>query len=203
LTRKEAEVSLPLDRAAASDGGLELSEVGMRRTRLAGVILAASMIAGCSTTGPFGRERLSLPIGPSYVGGRGMQMFPNSPTLVANVKDAMSDVGVHSIIQNEDPSGLVILEGRTADDRKARVTIQTSGANSTVSAKVGWVGDEPLTRAMLDRLGSRQGTMPPQPTADETPTESTRPQPILSRDAVPDSVMLRDQIESGIIPTPH
>ena len=67
------------------------------------------------------------------------------------------------------------------------MTIQTSGANSTVSAKVGWMGDEPLTRAMLDRLGSRQGTLPPQPLpagveADEAPPPRT--QPILARDAV-------------------
>jgi hypothetical protein len=175
----------------------------MRRTWTARIILAVSMIAGCSTTGPFGRERLSLPVGPSYVGGRGMQMFPTSPTLLANVKDAMSDVGIHTIVQNEDPSGLIILEGRTADDRKARVTIQTSGTNSTISAKIGWVGDEPLTRAMLDRLGSRQGTMPPQPLLEDKSTEVTQPrQPILSRDAIPDAVMLRDQMDNGTRPSP-
>ena len=99
----------------------------MRRNSMAGMVLAASMLAGCSTTGPFGREQLALPVGPSYVGGRGMQVFPTSTTLIANVKDAMSDVGIHAIIQTEDPGGLIILEGKTADDRKARVTIQTSG----------------------------------------------------------------------------
>jgi hypothetical protein len=174
-----------------------------RRTWTASLILGVSMIAGCSTTGPFGRERLSLPVGPSYVGGRGMQMFPTSNTLLANVKDAMSDVGIHSIVQNEDPSGLIILEGKTADDRKARVTIQTSGVNSTVSAKIGWMGDEPITRAMLDRLGSRQGNMPPQPFDAETPAEEPKPQKILSRDAVPDAVMLRDQIDNGTRPSPY
>jgi hypothetical protein len=175
----------------------------MRRTRMAGIILAASMLAGCSTTGPFGREKLSLPVGPSYVGGRGMQLFPASTNLVANVKDAMSDVGVHTIIQNEDPSGAIILEGKTVDDRKARVTIQTSGVNSTVSAKIGWLGDEPITRALLDRIGSRQGTMPPQPNAAETSSEPARSQPLFSKDAVPDSVMLRDQIGSGSMPSPN
>jgi hypothetical protein len=175
----------------------------MRRTWTATLILGVSMIAGCSTTGPFGRERLSLPVGPSYVGGRGMQIFPTSTTLLTNVKDAMSDVGIHTIVQNEDPSGLIILEGRTADDRKARVTIQTSGANSTVSAKIGWVGDEPITRSFLDRLGSRQGTMPPQPFEADSPAEEPKPQNILSRDAVPDAVMLRDQIDTGFMPSPH
>jgi hypothetical protein len=175
----------------------------MRRTRiLARTILAVSLIAGCSTTGPFGREKLRLPVGPSYVGGRGMQMFPTSPNLLVNVKDAMSDVGIHSIVQNEDPSGLLILEGRTADDRKARVTIQTSGTNSTVSAKIGLFGDEPLTRAMLDRLGSRHGTMPvqPLPAATGSEVDPPRTQPILSRDAIPDAVMLQDQLGNGFRP---
>lgn len=138
-----------------------------------------------------------------------MQMFPTSPTLLANTKDAMSDVGIHSIIQNEDPAGLIILEGRTADDRKTRVTIQSSGVNSTVSAKVGWMGDEPLTRAMLDRLGSHQGTMPPAPDADDSTATSelengkSGPGRMLSRDAVPDAVMLRDQLNSGMMPSPN
>jgi hypothetical protein len=176
----------------------------MRRTWTARMILAVSMIAGCSTTGPFGRERLSLPVGPSYVGGRGMQMFPTSPSLLANVKDAMSDVGIHSIVQNEDPSGLIILEGTTSDDRKARVTVQTSGTNSTVSVKIGWLGDEPKTRAMLDRLSTRQGTMPAQPLPEDTSAEGPPPrnQPLLSKDAIPDAVMLRDQMDNGTRPSP-
>ena len=179
----------------------------MQRTRWAGTLLVASLLAGCSTTGPFGREKLGLPVGPSYIGGRGMQMFPASNNLLTNVKDAMSDVGIHSILQREDPGAMVILEGKTADDRKARVTVQTSGANATVSAKVGWVGDEPITRALLDRLGSRQGTMPAQPvgvpTTEEPAAEVKKAQPLLSRDAVPDQVMLRDQFESGPISSPN
>lgn len=176
----------------------------MRQTRLLVILCSASILTGCSTTGPFGRERLALPIGPSYVGGRGLQMFPTSPMLLNNVKDAMSDVGVHSIVQNEDPSGLTILEGKSADERKVRVTIQISGNNSTVSAKIGWLGDEPLTRALLDRIGSRQGTMPPPPTPTEAATaEPSRTQPMFSKDAVPDATMLRDQLDAGYRPSPN
>ena len=174
----------------------------MRGTRILGLLGLTWMLVGCSTTSPFGRERLALPIGPSYVGGRGMQMFPTSPELLTNVKGGMADVGIHSILQNEDPSGLIILEGRTVDDRKARVTVQTSGVNSTVSAKVSWLGDEPLTRAMLDRIGSRQGTIPSQPSNPrdaEEPSEAKPGSPgLFSRDAVPDTTMLRDQIEGGM-----
>ena len=84
------------------------------------------------------------------------------------------------------------------------MTIQTSGTNATISAKVGWLGDEPLTRAMLDRLGSRQGTMPPQPMPAGADAEGPPPrtQPILSKDAIPDAVMLQDQTHNGFMPPP-
>jgi hypothetical protein len=67
------------------------------------------------------------------------------------------------------------------------------------------MGDEPLTRALLDRLGSRQGTMPPQPLPTGTDAESDTPrtQPILSRDAIPDAVMLQDQLHTGFMPSPN
>lgn len=170
----------------------------MRRNATAGVILAALMLAGCSSTGTFGRERLALPIGPSYVGGRGVQVFPASESLVSNVKEAMSDVGIHAINQTQDPSGLIVLEGKTVDDRRARVTLLGTKARSTVSIKIGWVGDEPITRVLLDRIGNRQGTFEPS-TPVEAPPEPA--QPILSREAVPDSTMLRNQVDAGYNPS--
>ncbi len=136
-----------------------------------------------------------------------MQMFPSSPDLINNVKDGMSDVGIHTIVQNTDPSGVIILDGKTADDRKARVTVQTSGTNSTVSVKISWFGDEPLTRAMLDRIGNRQGTMPPQPTpagdSDDTAEGAPKSRKIFSKDAVSDADMMRDLNETGIMPPPR
>ncbi len=180
----------------------------MRRNSVLGMILAVSLLAGCSTTGAFSREKLALPVGPSYVGGRGVQLFPTSPRLLDNVKDSMSELNMHTLVQNEDPSGLTIVEATSAAGQKVRTTIQTSGKNSTVSVKVGWFGDEPLTRALLDRIGSKQGNLPPQPAAGPTGTEDdavekaadqARPK-FLSRQAVPDSVMLRDQVENGNMP---
>jgi hypothetical protein len=179
----------------------------MRRNQMLGTILAVSLFVGCSTTGPFNREKLSLPTGPSYVGGRGIQLFPTSPKLLPNIKDAMSELNMHSIVQNEDPSGLIVLEGKTAAEVNIRTTVQTSGVNSTVSVKIGWFGDEPLTRALLDRIGLKQGKLPEQPNpnaattdTDEKAAEKPKSQGIFSRDAVPDAVMLRDQVENGNMP---
>ncbi len=177
----------------------------MRRIQMVGTLLAASLLVGCSTTNPFSREKLALPVGPSYVGGRGTQLFPTSPNMVTNVKDAMSDLNMHGLVQNEDPSGLIIIEGTSAANQKVRTTIQTSGANTTVSVKIGWFGDEMVTRALLERIGTKQGTMPPQPAlaptdSEEKTAEKTKSQGIFSRTAVPDAVMLRDQVENGNMP---
>ena len=178
----------------------------MQRNWMMGTVLAVSLVAGCSSTNPFSRAKLALPVGPSYVGGRGTQLFPTSPVLLTNIKDAMSDLKMYSIVQNEDPSGLIILEGKTAADQVVRTTLLTSGTNSTVSVKIGWFGDELMTRALLDRIAMKQGTMPPQPTAgpatdpDDNPAEKSKSQGLFSRDAVPDSVMLRDQVENGSMP---
>lgn len=168
--------------------------------RLAGIWAIVGGLAGCSTTGPFGREALKLPAGPTYVGGRGFQVYPVSPEIVPNVKAAMAEVAIRGIVESRDPSNLIILEGRTAADRKARVTIQVAGLGATVSVKVGLVGDEPLTRSLLDRIGARQGLMPP-PTAEEAPAAGT-PGSILSKTAVPDAIMLRDRLNNGFDQSP-
>jgi hypothetical protein len=121
--------------------------------------------------------------------------------LTQNVKDAMSELQMHGIVQNEDPSGLIILEGKTDTDESIRTTIQVSGANSTVSVKVGWFGNEPVTRGLLHRIGEKQGKLPEQPTVTQAdPDEKPKSQGIFSRDAVPDAVMLRDQVENGSMP---
>jgi hypothetical protein len=179
----------------------------MRRNKVLGTILAVSLFVGCSTTGPFNREKLSLPTGPSYVGGRGIQLFPTSPKLVQNVKDAMSELNMHGIVQNEDPSGLIVLEAKTADESNIRTTLQSSGVNSTVSIKIGWFGNEPLTRGLLELIGRKQGKLPEQPNpnaatteTDEKAAEKPKSQGIFSREAVPDAVMLRDQVENGNMP---
>jgi len=173
------------------------------------ILAATSMVlpAGCSTTNPFGREKLIVPAGPSYVAGRGLQMFPTSAGLLANVKEGMADVGMRSIHQVPEPNGAIALEATTADNRSARVTIQTTGVRSLLAAKVGWLGDEPLTRALLDRISARQGTLPPSATPDDPPAEPEKPaaepgsNPFLSRKAVPDSIMLRDRLDAGFSPS--
>ena len=178
----------------------------MRRLTMAGGLLATSltMAAGCSSTGNFGRQAVSSPAGPSYVAGKGVQVFAASPTVMTDVKDAMSDVGIHSIRQVRDPDNTDVFEGTTADNRRAQVAVQPRGSKMVVTTKVGWRGDEPLSRAMLDRISIRQGNMPataapvgPAPASPFAAEPEPEARPETSGVGVPDSVMLRSQLDQG------
>ena len=170
----------------------------MRRTWLIATTLMVALLAGCSTTNPFGRAKLAVKSGTQYLGGRGFAMYPTTPNLIENVKAAMGDLGMHSIHPFPDPNSGTGLEATTADKRVARVTVHSTGVRSTVTIKVGWLGDEPLTRSFLDRLQERQGALPESALPDE-------PEPDmpgwLSKTAVPDSVMIRNQLDSSFNPS--
>ncbi|WP_435017595.1 hypothetical protein TA3x_005214 [Tundrisphaera sp. TA3] len=174
----------------------------MRHAMTAGGLLAISVFAGCSSTGSLGRQAVTSPVGPSYVAGKGVQVFPASPAVMSDVKDAMTDVGIHSIKQVREPDNTDVFEGTTADNRKAQVAVQPRGSKMVVTTKIGWRGDEPLSRAVLDRISIRQGTMPDSaipvtPASNASPLE-TEPEPETQANVgVPDSVMLRSQLESG------
>lgn len=161
-------------------------------TALATVLLVAG---GCSTTGTFGREKLAVASGVKYVGGRGYGMYPSTPNIADNVRNAMTDLGIGSIHQVPEANGILTLEGQTADKRPARVTIQTTGIRSTVALKVGWLGDEPFTRSFLDRVEARQGALPASAYPVEADPDQPAPGARFSRSAVPDSVMTRGVFE--------
>ena len=159
------------------------------------------VLAGCSSTGSLGRQAVTSPVGPSFVSGKGVQVFAASPAVMTDVKDAMTDVGIHSIKQVREPDNTDVFEGTTADNRHAQVAVQPRGSKMVVTTKIGWRGDEPLSRAVLDRISIRQGgspaaVVPVSPTAptesplEEKPEENTRK-------GVPDSIMMRSQLEAG------
>jgi hypothetical protein len=64
-----------------------------------------------------------------------------------------------------------------------------------VAIRVGWFGDEPLSQAILERMGVRLGSRPPEAIPAAAPSAPSR-NPFFARDAVPDSVMLRDFAEA-------
>ena len=169
---------------------------------LAGMTTALTLaLAGCSTVAPIGP--ISAASTPASA-GRGVRSYPTSPDLVDHARGALEDVGVHSIARRQEDRA-TILEGRTAAGRRAVATIRPDGAESFVSARFGTLGDEPLSRAFLDRMVARAGG--PEPAkAESTKSESAgaepaprdaarRPAP--NRASMPPGSVLQNSLEGG------
>lgn len=168
----------------------------MRRIELWAAVLVGVCPLGCSTVAPVvGSYATVSPSGFSYAAGRGSQEFAFPPAAVHQaVLDSMSDLRITSVKEIHD-AGAVIFEGTTADDRSAHVTLRPNQAKSRLTVRMGWFGDEPLSRALMDRVGIRLGALPPEAIPDKVPS-SPSSNPFFSRDAVPDEIMLRDQAEA-------
>ncbi len=175
----------------------------MHLSRPITAILAALIVVagGCSTTNPFSREKLAMSAAPKYVGGRGYAMYPTTPNLTQNIQTTLTDLGMHSIHPIPEPNGGTGLEATTADKRNVRVSIHSTGVRSTVGIKVGWMGDEPLSRTFLDKLENIQGALPdtalPDPEVEKAGAFGSR----FAKDAVPDDVMYRNQLDPGSNPS--
>ncbi len=172
----------------------------MRRIALAAAVLAGSASPGCMTLGPAAGPAFSA-TNFSYTAGRAIQDFAYPlPTLHTAVNGAMEDLRVHSVRVTHEGGGL-IYQGSTADNRRVAVAIRPNAGNARISIRIGWFGDEPLSRALMDRIGIRLGTLPPEAVPVDPPS-SPDSNPFFSRDAIPDEEMLRDQADSLYKDTP-
>jgi hypothetical protein len=172
----------------------------MRGIVLRVAALAALGSAGCMTVGLV-NSPVPVAGGFSYSGGRATQSFaPPLEKVEAAVVEAMTDLGIHSVRQLNDPR-LITFDGKTADNRRAIITLQAPTGPTIVTARFGLWGDEAMSRAFMDRVGIRLGTQPPKPLA-ETPPSTPKANPYFSRDAVSKSSMLRNQSEVGYRDTP-
>ena len=163
------------------------------RCSLAGLLLTAT---GCAVTSPRAVPA-STPEEPgfSFSTGQGSQSFSAPQAAVASATaEALGDLGMHDITPRRDGT-VVRCEAVTPDGRSASVTIRSRAGSSAATARVGWFGDEALSRAILERIAVRLGELPPQPVAD-APLSTPGSNPFFSRSAVPDSVMLRDQADA-------
>jgi len=171
----------------------------MRRIGLSALALTLTCLAaGCATVGPGVAGSLSpRGTGFNYAAGRATQTFAYPvATVQPAVVAALDDLRIQAVREVNDGNAIVF-EGTTADDRRAALTLRPHPAGTRLSARVGWFGDEPLSRALMDRVGVRLGTLPPTAIPTEPPsTPGTNP--YFSRSAVPDSVMLKDQAEARL-----
>ena len=128
--------------------------------------------------------------GYSFSTGRGLQDFPAAPVAVkAAVYEAMEDLKM--TIKHGSRDGAVSqIEGRTSNDQTVTVTIRPQQGQTHVSCRIGWFGDDPLSKTLLERVGVRLGTLPPAAIPDKLPSAPSS-NPFFSRDAIPDSIMYR------------
>jgi hypothetical protein len=128
---------------------------------LAAIVGLLLLAAGCNAVTPFGTFKTYGTNQPTYVAGHAAQAFavPATREVVAQTREAMDDVGIHSVVQRQEDTA-IILTGKTANGRTATVTVRAEGASTRVSARFGALGDEALSRAFLARVGTRIGSDP-------------------------------------------
>jgi hypothetical protein len=167
----------------------------MRAQRIAlGLVMAGGLAqSGCATVAPSPQRLLSTDS--SYSAGRAMQDYSLPSTQVGTaVTEAMADLKFASIQPGRD-GAVYKIQAKTEDQRTVMVTLRPHQTQTRVSCRIGMFGDEPLSKALLERTGVRLGTLPPTPIPDHIPS-SPGSNPFFSRDAVPDAEMLKDTVEA-------
>jgi hypothetical protein len=150
------------------------------------------VLAGCRTTG-LGSGKAAV-----QVAGSETETFPVPGVEVEKaVEQAMNDLAMTvKVGPRAEQNGVVHLWGRAKDARTVRVDVAGGARSSAVTVVIGKYGDPPLSRALLDRIGIRLGARPPEPIPDRVDSEPAG-NPFVNREAVPDSVILRDQSQAG------
>ena len=158
---------------------------------MAAIAVAAGTV-GCSTIAPIAAPGM---VTYTYRAGAASQGFPRPPVDVQKAAvDAMADMSIHSVRSSPDEGG-VTYSGTTADGQGATVTVKNRGAFASAIVRVGWFGNEQLSRAVLDRIGVRLGTLPPEAIPAEIPKAERTP--IFSSRTVPDAAMIHELTEAA------
>jgi hypothetical protein len=151
-------------------------------------------LIGCATVPP-AAEMAATTSSFTYTAGRGSQAFAAPPAVViAALHDAMADLSMTLLSSTRDGAVHRVV-ARTADNRQVVATLRWHQVVTAVAVRVGWFGDEPLSQAILERVGVRLGSREPEAIPSTAPSTPSR-NPFFTRDAVPDSVMLRDFAEA-------
>ena len=148
---------------------------------------------GCATVAPTVEPESSLSA--TYSGGRAMQDFAAPPEkLTPAVYEALTDLKIASVGRGRDGS-VYKVDGKTEDNRAVLVTLRPNQGQTRVGCRVGWFGDELLSKALLERIGIRLGTLPPA-AIPEKPPSSPAGNPLFKWIAPPDEQMIRNAAEA-------
>ncbi len=169
----------------------------MRRIGLVAALGAGVAFSGCRTVAPLAPPA-PVAAGFAYGAGKGTQefAFPAGPVQAA-IAASMNDLQITHVRQRTDGRAQ-IFQGWTKDNRPANVTFRPGNGAARVTARIGWFGDEPFSKALMERIGIRLGSLPPAAIPEEPPS-TPAPNPYFSRQAVPDTTMLREQAELHLL----
>lgn len=166
--------------------------------------LGSLLSGGCATTSPArpgknetkNETKNDAPLPRfSFSGGRGLQDFrATQPAVQSAIAEAMDDLNF-TVDRRSQDGPVSQVEAHTPDNRAVTVTLRPQKAEMRVSCRIGWFGDEPLSRTFLKRVGIRLGVLPPEAIPDSPPSDPGH-NPYFSRDAVPDAEMMRDFAEA-------
>ncbi|MFI5455759.1 MAG: DUF3568 family protein [Isosphaerales bacterium] len=164
-----------------------------QRIALGLVLLGELWQIGCATVAPIVESRSGLEA--SYGGGRAIQEFAFPAAVVRGaVSEAMDDLKMTSI-EGGRTGAVYKLDAKTADNRPVLITVRPHEGQTRVSCRIGWLGDEPLSKALLERTGVRLGTLPPA-AIPENPPSAPAANPLFSRLIPPDEDTLRNIAEA-------
>jgi len=178
----------------------------MRKVCLGGAAIVALALAGCQTV-----SFTSRPAEFSYEAGTASQMFDSTANQVETAAlEAMADLKMSSVRKFPEGSRTTF-HGLTADGRRATVSvsrvlgleppaINPVETQPVVTVRIGWLGDEPLSRALMDRISIRLGSSAPSAIPSEPPSEPEKPVIFGAREVNPPSV--RRLSDSGYRDTP-
>jgi Protein of unknown function (DUF3568) len=160
---------------------------------IAGSCLVIGLM-GCATVPP-AADIAANPSAVSFSGARGWESFaaPRA-AVVAALNDSMNDLNLGNIRGARDGS-VSRLEATTRDKERVVATIRSRRDVTQVTIRVGWFGDQPLTKALLERVDVRLGSRSPEAIPATVPSAPSH-NPYFARDAIPDAVMLRDFVEA-------
>ncbi|WP_165222156.1 DUF3568 family protein [Aquisphaera insulae] len=164
------------------------------RGKAPAVLCLLLLVSGCATI-PNGAELAATTSSFAYSTGRGTQSFASTPSMVISaLNSAMTDLDMSEVRVIRE-IGISRVQARTSDRRSISATVRFFQGATTVAVRIGWFGDEPLSRALLDRVGVRLGTKEPEAIPEVAPSEPSG-NPFFSRRAVSDEEMLRDFVEA-------
>jgi hypothetical protein len=160
-----------------------------KRIALMAVSIFGLWQGGCATVAPTIAPQSSL--SSSYGGGRAIQDFAASQERVATaLYEAMDDLKIVPTGRGRDGS-VYKFDGKTEDNRTVLVTLRPNEAQTRVGCRIGWFGDPLLSKALLERIGVRLGTLPPE-SIPEKPPSAPQGNPLLNLIAPPDEMMIRN-----------